>query len=97
MKICLKICCCADDFCVDGKCRAEKPVYKKSSLLIQCFCFVILTVQKIKRICGGSSFLMKDMKNICKVVLVQAEPVLFDKEASLKKVLNYIDEPGCCM
>ena len=24
--------------------------------------------------------------------LVQAEPVLFDKEASLKKVLNYIDE-----
>ena len=35
---------------------------------------------------------MKDMKNICKVVLVQAEPVLFDKEASLKKVLNYIDE-----
>lgn len=29
MKICLKICCCADDFCVDGKCRAEKPVYKK--------------------------------------------------------------------
>ncbi|WP_418708634.1 hypothetical protein [Anaerotignum faecicola] len=40
---------------------------------------------------------MKDMKNICKVVLVQAEPVLFDKEASLKKVLNYIDEPGCCM
>ena len=35
---------------------------------------------------------MKDMKNICKVALVQAEPVLFDKEASLKKVLNYIDE-----
>ena len=24
--------------------------------------------------------------------MVQAEPVLFDKEASLKKVLNYIDE-----
>lgn len=97
MRICLKICCCADDFFVDGKCRAEKPVYKKSSLLIQCFCFVILTVQKIKRIRGGSSFLMEDMKNICKVALVQAEPVLFDKEASLKKVLNYIDEPGCCM
>lgn len=69
----------------------------KKAACDQCFCFVILTVQKIKRIRGGSSFLMKDMKNICKVVLVQAEPVLFDKEASLKKVLNYIDEPGCCM
>lgn len=36
--------------------------------------------------------LMKDMENICKVALVQAEPVLFDKSASLKKALQYIDE-----
>ena len=35
---------------------------------------------------------MKDMENICKVALVQAEPVLFDKGASLKKTLQYIDE-----
>ena len=82
MKICLKICCCADDFCVDGKCKEGSHAYEKSSRLIQYFCFVILTVQKIKRTCGGSSFLMKDMKNICKVALVQAEPILFDKEAS---------------
>ena len=29
---------------------------------------------------------MKDVKNICKVALVQAEPVMFDKKASLEKV-----------
>lgn len=35
---------------------------------------------------------MKDIRKICKVALVQAEPVLFDKKASLEKVLRYIDE-----
>ena len=35
---------------------------------------------------------MKDIKNICKVALVQAEPVMFDKKASLEKALRYIDE-----
>lgn len=28
---------------------------------------------------------MKDIENRCKIALVQAEPVLFDKSASLKK------------
>lgn len=35
---------------------------------------------------------MKDLKNICKIALVQAEPVMFDKAASLEKALKYIDE-----
>ena len=35
---------------------------------------------------------MKDIDNICKIALVQAEPVIFDKSASLKKVLRYINE-----
>ena len=35
---------------------------------------------------------MKDINSICKVALVQAEPVLFDKKASLKKTLDYIEE-----
>ena len=33
---------------------------------------------------------MKDIEGKCKVALVQAEPVLFDKKASLKKTLDYI-------
>ena len=28
---------------------------------------------------------MKDIKNTCKIALVQAEPVMFNKSASLKK------------
>lgn len=35
---------------------------------------------------------MKDINSICKVALVQAEPVLFDKKASLKKTLDYIEK-----
>ena len=35
---------------------------------------------------------MKDICSICKVALVQAEPVLFDKKASLKKTLDYIEK-----
>ena len=35
---------------------------------------------------------MKDIKNTCKIALVQAEPVMFNKSASLKKTLQYISE-----
>lgn len=35
---------------------------------------------------------MKDIADKCKVALVQAEPVLFDKKASLKKTLDYIEK-----
>lgn len=35
---------------------------------------------------------MKDINNICKVALVQAEPVLFDKKRALAKTLAYIGE-----
>lgn len=35
---------------------------------------------------------MKDIKTNCKIALVQAEPVMFNKNASLKKTLQYISE-----
>ncbi len=35
---------------------------------------------------------MKDIKKFCKIALVQAEPVLFNKKESLEKALKYIDE-----
>lgn len=35
---------------------------------------------------------MKDIKTNCKIALVQAEPVMFNKSASLKKALQYIRE-----
>ena len=35
---------------------------------------------------------MKDINNFCKIALIQAEPVMFNKSASLKKVLQYINE-----
>lgn len=35
---------------------------------------------------------MRDIDPVCKIALVQAEPVLFDKEASLAKALDYIEE-----
>ena len=35
---------------------------------------------------------MKDLERNCKIALVQAEPVLFDKDASLKKTLKLIEE-----
>lgn len=35
---------------------------------------------------------MKNLKQKCKIALVQAEPVMFDKKASLTKVINYIDQ-----
>ena len=33
---------------------------------------------------------MKDVEDSCKIALVQAEPVIFDKSASLKKALQWI-------
>ena len=35
---------------------------------------------------------MRDLRSVCKVALVQAEPVMFDKKASLAKVKEYIKE-----
>ncbi len=35
---------------------------------------------------------MKDLKDICRLACVQAEPVMFDKEASLEKALRLINE-----
>lgn len=35
---------------------------------------------------------MRDLRSVCKVALVQAEPVMFDKKASLAKVMEYIKE-----
>jgi len=35
---------------------------------------------------------MKDINNTCRVALVQAEPVMFDKAASLNKSLRFIEE-----
>ena len=36
---------------------------------------------------------MRDLdKSICRIALVQAEPVLFDKQASLDKAIGYIEE-----
>lgn len=35
---------------------------------------------------------MRDIADTCKVALVQAEPVMFDKKASLEKALEYIGE-----
>lgn len=35
---------------------------------------------------------MRAVTNTCKIALVQAEPVLFDKDASLAKALKYIEE-----
>ncbi len=35
---------------------------------------------------------MKNIENTCKIALVQAEPVMFNKSASLEKALKYIDE-----
>ena len=41
---------------------------------------------------------MKDIKNICKIALVQAEPVMFNKSASLKELGQFrlvIYKRGC--
>lgn len=35
---------------------------------------------------------MIDINKACRIAVVQAEPVMFDKEASLKKALSYINE-----
>ena len=38
-------------------------------------------------------FPMKDLgKHICRIAVIQAEPVLFNKQESLKKTLWYIEE-----
>lgn len=37
---------------------------------------------------------MKIDKNTCRIALVQAEPILFDKDACLAKALRYIEEAG---
>lgn len=34
---------------------------------------------------------MKDIKSICKIALVQEEPVMFNKKASLNKALQCIN------
>ena len=34
---------------------------------------------------------MKNIEKTCKIALVQAEPVMFNKSASLEKALQYID------
>ena len=44
------------------------------------------------RIFESRCLIMRDIKRICKVALVQAEPVMFDKKASLGKALGYIDK-----
>ena len=35
---------------------------------------------------------MKDLANTCKIAVVQAAPVMFDKDGCVDKVLRYIDE-----
>ena len=35
---------------------------------------------------------MKDLRNECHVAVVQAAPVMFDKDGCVEKVLRYIDE-----
>ncbi|MBQ9687493.1 MAG: carbon-nitrogen hydrolase family protein [Oscillospiraceae bacterium] len=35
---------------------------------------------------------MRDLKSECKIAVVQAAPVMFDKDACVEKVLRYIDE-----
>lgn len=37
---------------------------------------------------------MKDLKSVCKVAVVQAAPVLFDKDASIDKTIALISEAG---
>lgn len=34
---------------------------------------------------------MKDVEKICRLALVQAEPCMFDKKASVAKTVKYID------
>ena len=35
---------------------------------------------------------MKDVEKICRLALVQAEPSMFDKKASVEKTVKYIDD-----
>lgn len=35
---------------------------------------------------------MKDLKDVCKIAVVQAAPILFDKAAGLQKTLRLIEE-----
>jgi len=35
---------------------------------------------------------MRDVKNVCKIAVIQAEPVMFDKQAGLEKALCLIEE-----
>ena len=35
---------------------------------------------------------MKDVEKICRLALVQAEPVMFDKKASVEKTIKYIEQ-----
>ena len=35
---------------------------------------------------------MKDLKDVCKIAVVQAAPVLFDKAAGLQNTLRLIEE-----
>ena len=35
---------------------------------------------------------MENLKDICRIAVVQAAPVMFDQDACVDKVLRYIDE-----
>lgn len=35
---------------------------------------------------------MKDLKSICKIAVVQATPIMFDKDKCLEKVISIIEE-----
>ena len=35
---------------------------------------------------------MKNLRNECKIAVVQAEPIMFDKDACMKKAMSLIEE-----
>ena len=37
---------------------------------------------------------MKDVKKICKIAVIQAAPVMFDKDACTQKAVDLIQEPS---
>ena len=54
---------------------------------------VLLSEHKLSANSKQEKFVMKDLdKHTCRIALVQAEPVLFNKQESLKKALGYIEE-----
>ena len=54
---------------------------------------MLLSEHKLSANSKQEKFVMKDLdKHTCRIALVQAEPVLFNKQESLKKALGYIEE-----